>query len=88
MRKTGEVCHHCHGTGTEPDLRRLGATVRAARLRHGWTLRQLAKQARATPAYLSDLERGRRSWAGAKARNVLRLVEIVVPDAETGANNG
>jgi len=69
-----EQCHRCRGTGLEPDWRGLGRRVRAAREQLGVGLRAAAKRLRVSPSYISDLERGARSWQGPKARALLALV--------------
>lgn len=75
MRYT-EKCHHCNGTGYEPDYKFLGKFVRKERLKLGISLRKMARQLRVTPTYLCDLEYGRRSWSGPKAQRYLRKLKI------------
>lgn len=69
-------CPWCNGTGRRPDWRILGAKVRAARKRKRLGLRDLARQAGCSAAYLSDLEYGRRAWQGPKAGRVLAIVGV------------
>jgi cytoskeletal protein RodZ len=46
----------------EPDQREIGRVMRAARHSTGRTLRGVAADLGISPAYLSDLELGRRQW--------------------------
>lgn len=55
-------CHCCGGTGEETDHAALGAKMRSLRQSKGLSIRQLARKLRFTPAYLSDLEKGKRNW--------------------------
>ncbi len=48
-----------------------GKSARETRKRKKVSLRQAAKQISVTPSYLSDLERGNRSWNGKKAQEYL-----------------
>lgn len=59
------ACPHCNGTGKIPDDRDMGARKRAERVEAGVSLRMMAYRMGVSPAYLSDLELGRRRW-GAK----------------------
>lgn len=71
-----EPCHRCRGTGREPDWRGLGLKVRAAREAKSLTLREAARRIRVSGSYICDLELGRRSWQGPKARALLALVGV------------
>lgn len=71
-------CHRCGGTGREPDWRTYGRAVRTERERRGIGLRQLARRVKCSPAFLSDMERGNRSWQGPVARRVLTTLNIEV----------
>lgn len=55
-------CHECGGCGTECDPSAIGALLRNEREIGRISLREVAKQMGYTPAYLSDLEHGRRAW--------------------------
>lgn len=46
----------------EIDHAETGALFRAKREAHSISLRDLAKAMRLSPAYISDIERGRRNW--------------------------
>ena len=72
-----EKCHRCGGSGEEPDWRPLGKRARKERLRLGVSLRGMARLLKVTPTYLCDLEYGRRSWQGPKARRYLKLLGIL-----------
>lgn len=52
----------------EWDHARIGAEMREARKRAGISGRQLAERLRLSPAYVSDLELGRRCWTPEKLR--------------------
>ncbi len=67
-------CIRCRGTGKEPDWRGLGMKVRQMRVSKGMGLREMARHVRVSPAFISDLERGNRSWQGPKARAILDLL--------------
>lgn len=55
-------CHCCGGTGEEMDHAEIGVRMRKLREARGISLRSLASRLRFTPAYLSDLENGKRNW--------------------------
>lgn len=55
-------CPRCHGKGTVEDDRVVGAYMRNLRKGIPMTLRGMARQLGFSPAYLSDLELGRRRW--------------------------
>ena len=69
-------CIRCGGTGNEPDWRPAGEQLRAAREKRGITLRALALRAKCSASFLSDLELGRKSHTGPKARQLRRLVDL------------
>lgn len=78
-QRTGtRPCSRCGGTGREMDWRDLGRRVRAAREKAGLSLRSVAARVGCSPAYLSDLEHGRRGGglSGPKTRAILRLVKV------------
>lgn len=56
------TCPTCRGTGTVEDQAAIGAKMRALRTKNGITLREMAGRLGFSPAYISDLERGRRQW--------------------------
>lgn len=56
-------CPKCGGTGEIHDDIVLGMRLRKSRETAGVTLREAAKRMGITPAYLCDLEHGRRSWS-------------------------
>lgn len=59
------------------ELQTLGPAVREWRLQRGMVLRDLAPRLGITAQYLSDLERGRRSFS---LKLVMRLMEVVRDD--------
>lgn len=78
------TCRHCGGDGCEIDPEEVGRIVRWKREGDGLALREVARRARCSAAYVSDLERGRRPWGGKVARLVLRIVGVdLVPPDET-----
>lgn len=74
-------CEHCYGTGQAPDWKRLGKELRAHRVAAGVSLRAAARSAGMSPAHLSDMERGKRSMGGPKARSVLCRFGLSVAQA-------
>lgn len=56
-------CPHCNGTGRVPDALRQGLRARKSRETAGVSLRTMAAALEISPAYLSDLELGRRAFA-------------------------
>jgi len=55
-------CRHCNGTGKVPDQAAIGAEMKALREARKIPLREMARRILASPAFLSDLEAGRRKW--------------------------
>lgn len=78
MSGTVRTCRRCGGSGAEPNWRALGAEIRRRREEMGLTLRELARRAGCSPAYLHDLEHGRRGGGlrGRATRAVLRIVGL------------
>lgn len=64
-------CAKCGGTGKVPDEKKVGRSIMRKRLRSGVSLRKTAKHLGISPAYLSDIEKGRRALNGPKARLVV-----------------
>jgi transcriptional regulator with XRE-family HTH domain len=64
-------CKHCHGTGVAPDWKRLGAELRRRRMAAGMSLRLVSREGGCSAAHLSDMEYGRRTLGGPKARKIL-----------------
>ena len=71
-----EKCHRCGGSGKEPDWRPLGKRARKERLRREITVRGVARLLGVSPSFISDIERGNRSWQGPKARRYLKMLGI------------
>lgn len=57
-------CTRCGGTGQETDHVQVGSAMRALRKEKGLTLAEVALRTGWSTAFISDLERGRRSWNG------------------------
>jgi len=59
------LCSRCGGTGLEVDDREIGAEMRQAREHADLSLREMSRRLLLSPAYVSDLELGRRRWRAA-----------------------
>lgn len=70
----------------EWDHARIGAEMRNARKAAGISGRKLAQRLRLSPAYLSDLELGRRCWTPEKLRWYRDALSPNAPRSATGAN--
>lgn len=57
-----QVCQNCQGTGKTLDNHAVGCELRRLRLKAGVRLRGIAAQLGFSPAFISDLERGNRTW--------------------------
>jgi len=57
------ICPKCDGTGAVIDPRAMGKHMRELREGKGISLRTVASELEFTPAYISDLEHGRRGWS-------------------------
>lgn len=57
------ACPRCEGSGRIKDPSVTGRQMRALRKASGKSLRHVAGAMRLSPAYISDLELGRRGWA-------------------------
>ena len=65
----------------EPLLREaLGMSLRAFRADKGVTLRELANEARVSPGYISELERGRKEVSSELLASVCHALEVSVSD--------
>lgn len=58
-----KVCQRCNGTGFEPDRVALGKSMRKLREAAGKQQNEVARAMGISPAYLSDMELGRRDWS-------------------------
>lgn len=65
------ICQHCDGEGTIQRVN--GAYIREIRERSGRSLRQVAREIGVSPAYLSDMELGRRGMSEEIAQRILQL---------------
>lgn len=80
---------HTHEPAREPLLREaLGMSLRAFRADKGVTLRELATQARVSPGYLSELERGRKEVSSELLASVCVALDTTVSELlmEAAAN--
>lgn len=62
-RNGWKPCSKCGGSGEVRDPAEQGRQMRALRKASGKSLRHIAGAMRLSPAYVSDLELGRRGWA-------------------------
>jgi predicted transcriptional regulator len=75
--KTMIDCPHCGGKGKIESDGSVGLRWRKRRLSSGLSLRRLAYYMQISPAYLSDLELGRRGWnTGLERRYERALLDI------------
>ena len=75
-------CRKCKGTGIEPD----GRQFRLIRLEKGISLRALARCLGISPAYLSEMETGKRLLNDRRAEVILEALKRLRtdPDANLG----
>lgn len=59
------------------DHKATGAFWRRIRERYGLSLRDMAKRLEFSPAYLSDLEQGKRNWSIEKESQYIKVLESV-----------
>ncbi len=77
------LCRRCGGSGVEPDWKAVGCKARQARMNKGLSQREAAKKANVSPAYLCDLENGRRGWQGDGAQRVAEVLGFRSPEAKS-----
>lgn len=68
-------CSKCHGTGIEMDPVQTGLQLRERRKAAGKSLRSVAKAMGFKAPYLSDLERGNRSFSVALIEKYLEALQ-------------
>ena len=56
-------CPKCNGKGEIENPVHVGALFKKGRLIKGLSLRALAQRIKLSPAYVSDLEHGKRNWS-------------------------
>lgn len=61
------TCPHCGGTGLLTNTPPVGPAMRDLRKAHGITMKRVARELAISASYLSDLERGQRTWSQAMA---------------------
>lgn len=77
--KLKKPCPRCGGTGQVWNSFRLGVDLAKRRVKAGLTGREVAKEMGISPQYLSDLEKGRRSWTEPlRARYLVAMETITV----------
>lgn len=59
------------------DHKATGAFWRIIRERYGFSLRDMAKRLEFSPAYLSDLEQGKRNWSIEKESQYIKMLKRV-----------
>jgi transcriptional regulator with XRE-family HTH domain len=74
MSKKQNPCCRCHGSGDEPDNGFIGRQLRANREHEGISLRAMALKLGVSSSFLSQLERGDRTW---KPELVLKCLKIL-----------
>lgn len=79
-RLQSPACERCKGTGLEPDWDLVGRHMRQLRKEKGLSLRELGSRVSCSIPHLSDLERGKRSWATPLARKIQSYL-MELPDA-------
>lgn len=62
MSAAKRLCPKCGGTGRIDDDREIGAEMRRLRERAGLAAYEVARRLGCSPAYVSDLELGKRTW--------------------------
>lgn len=70
----GRKCPTCGGCGKVQDAAQVGARFRALREERGLTLREVARRAGFSAAYVSDVELGRR---GCKSTLIQKLINAL-----------
>ena len=55
-------CHCCKGSGEEIDNAFVGEQLRINRINAGIGLRKMARRLKISPSFLSNLEKGKRTW--------------------------
>lgn len=71
----GITCPTCGGHGKVPDPRTIGSLLKTERKAKGLSLREIARRMEFTPAYISDLEHGRRAWGAKLRRSYIKAVK-------------
>ncbi len=69
------ICQLCNGTGNEVDQRVVGIQMAEKRRQMGIHARAVALHLYRSPSYISDLERGRRTWTTDLQTKYLKALE-------------
>jgi len=77
-----QTCTRCGGTGRELDWRKVGRSIRNARKMQGLGVRELARLAGCSGAYVVDIESGKHNGglSGAKTRAVMTILGLSAED--------
>lgn len=73
----GKTCKHCAGTGRCLDSYEVGTRLRNERESRGMSLRTMAGKLSYSPAYVSDMELGRRGWTESKVAAYLENLKAI-----------
>ena len=79
-----QQCKHCGGSGLEPDNKAIGIAMRQKRQAAGLSGREVARLLRFSPAYISDLELGRRAWSKTLRTRYLEALDHAASRATGG----
>ena len=71
---TPRPCVRCHGAGTEPDPGKEGSLFRSMRQDIGMGVRELARRAVCSPAYVTIIESGESLQRGDVATRLWKIV--------------
>src|ERR1051326_918347 len=74
------------GASLKNYLRQLGENIRAARLRGGLTLRQLAKESSLSVRFLAGLERGSSNVSVGRLRDLSRALDVPIETLASDAS--
>lgn len=82
VRSTFPEGHGAHDESTRRTVSSdLAAMLAAARHRHGWSLREAARNVDVAPGTIAHLEHGRRAPSAVVARNLIRAYELTEAEA-------
>jgi predicted transcriptional regulator len=67
-------CHCCKGSGEELDNSFVGKQLRINRINAGIGLRKMARRLKISPSFLSNLEKGKRTWTMSLMHKALKIL--------------
>lgn len=76
MSKKQKPCCRCHGSGDEPDNKFIGRNLRESRVHEGISLRAMALKIGVSSSFLSQLERGDRTWKPELTMKCLKVLKM------------